>query len=68
MVDVSLILKAFSGPASMIPRQNSSTTPRPGKALTQIMSCYFHPFVYSYHLSPNLLIFVHGNTAKGMSA
>ncbi len=67
MVDVSLILKAFSVPASMIPSQNSSTTPQPGKASIQDMISHFRLFPYSYHLSPKLLFFVHANAAKGKS-
>jgi len=68
MVDVSFILKAFPGPARMTPSQNSSTIPQPGKALTQEMGNHFRLFPHSHHPSPNLLIFVHGNAAKGKSA
>jgi hypothetical protein len=67
MVEVSSILKAFSGFTRMIPNQNSSTTPQPEKAFKQEMRSYFHLFAYSHHLSPKLLIFVHGNAAKGKS-
>ncbi len=68
MVDVSLILKAFSGPASMTPSQNPSTTLQREKASIQEMISHFCLFPYSYHLSPKLLFFVHGNAAKGKSA
>jgi len=68
MVDVSSIFKAFSGPAMMIPSQNSSTTPRPGKASIQEMISHFRLFPYSYHLSSKLLLSVHGNASKGKSA
>ena len=68
MLDVSLILKAFSVPASMIPSQNSSTTPQPGKASIQEMISHFRLFPYPYHLSSKLIFFVNGNAAKGMSA
>jgi len=67
MLEVSSILKAFSGLSRMIPSQNSSTTPQPGKASTQEMRKHFHLYPYSHRLSPNLLIFVHSNAAKGKS-
>ena len=68
MVDVSFILKAFPGSARMTPSQNSSAIPQPEKASIQEMISHFCLFPYSYHLSPKLLFFVHGNAAKGKSA
>jgi hypothetical protein len=68
MVDVSLILKAFSVPVSMIPSQNSGTTPQPGKASIKKMSSHFRLFPYSYHVSSKLSFFVHANAAEGKSA
>jgi poly(3-hydroxybutyrate) depolymerase len=67
MFEVPSILKAFSGNTRMIPNPNSSATPQPGKALTQETNRRFLLVPYSHHISPNLLIFVHGSFAKGKS-